>query len=153
MNWINELLKNQFLITPILSWLISQVVKFIINAGMNRKLDFDRLLGDGGMPSSHSATVSALATITALNAGVGSFEFAMSAVFAVIVCHDACGVRLETGRQAKVINEILATYKILLKKDPPYAKLEEFVGHTPIQVAAGIVLGIINAFIMHNVIW
>ena len=109
MNWLSELLSNPWLICPVSSWAVAQVLKVIINACLNKKLDWERLFGDGGMPSGHSATVSSLAMFALLKAGAGSFEFAVCAILAIIVCHDAMGVRLETGKQAQMINEIIRT--------------------------------------------
>lgn len=149
MDWLLNLITNPFLITAIFSWAIAQVLKAIINAVVHKKFSLDRLFGDGGMPSGHSATVTSLAVITALNYGTGSFQFAVSAILAIVVCHDAMGVRQETGKQAVVINEIVKTYSILAEEKLPDVKLKEFVGHTPVQVAAGVLLGIINAFVMH----
>lgn len=149
MDWLLDLITNPFLITAISSWAIAQVLKAIINAVVHKKFSLDRLFGDGGMPSGHSATVTSFAVITALNYGTGSFQFAVSAILAIVVCHDAMGVRQETGKQAVVINEIVKTYSILAEEKLPDVKLKEFVGHTPVQVAAGVLLGIINAFVMH----
>ena len=149
MDWLLDLITNPFLITAISSWAIAQVLKAIINAVVHKKFSLDRLFGDGGMPSGHSATVTSLAVVTALNYGTGSFQFAVSAILAIVVCHDAMGVRQETGKQAVVINEIVKTYSILAEEKLPDVKLKEFVGHTPVQVAAGVLLGIINAFVMH----
>ena len=112
---------------------------------VHKKFDASRLIGDGGMPSGHSATVSSVATMALWHFGTGSFEFALSLILAIIVCHDAMGVRRETGKQAVVLNEIIETFNILSKDENPEAKLKEFVGHTPIQVAAGIIIGILNA--------
>ena len=94
-----SLITNPFLVTGVTSWLFAQVLKAIIHAVINKKFDITRLFGDGGMPSGHSATVSSLAMFSALSFGLGSFEFAISALFAIIVCHDAMGVRLETGNR------------------------------------------------------
>ena len=151
-NWLLELITNPFLLTALSSWAIAQVTKMIIHAIINKKLDIERLFGDGGMPSGHSATVASLATISALACGTGSFQFAVCAVLAIIVCHDATGVRLETGKQAVVINEIIDAFTVLTEKKLPEVKLKEFVGHSPIQVAAGILIGIANGFLMYYVI-
>ena len=132
MNWFQELLSNPFLLIGLSSWFWAQLIKTIIHAIVTKSIDFTRLIGDGGMPSGHSATVSSLATAAALVYGLGSFEFAMAFIFAIVVCKDAMGVRLETGRQAVIINDIV-----------------EFVGHTPLQVIAGILLGVANTFIMY----
>ena len=121
--------------------------------GIKKKLDFERLIGDGGMPSGHSATVTSVATMAGLVCGLDSFEFAVSAVLALIVCHDAMGVRRETGKQAVVLNELLEILEAISKKNLPEAKLKEFVGHTPLQVVAGIVLGIGNSIFMYYVIF
>ena len=147
MNWFQKLLSNPFLLIGLSSWFWAQLIKTIIHAIVTKSIDFTRLIGDGGMPSGHSATVSSLATAAALVYGLGSFEFA--AVLAVIVCKDAMGVRLETGRQAVIINDIVEAFNSLASEKIPEAKLKEFVGHTPLQVIAGILLGVANTFIMY----
>ena len=146
------LYQNKVLFVGIISWAIPQHLKFIIYCLINKKIDFSRIIGDGGMPSGHSATVSSMAIMSGLVYGLSSFEFAISTMLAIIVMHDAMGVRLETGKQAKIINEMT----ILLKKieglttDFSEEKLKEFVGHTPLQVMAGCVLGIVISFITFN---
>lgn len=149
MDWIHDLFTNPFLVTSLASWFVAQVLKVIINACVNKKLDFERLIGDGGMPSGHSATVASLAALTALTYGTASYQFAISAIVAIIVCHDAMGVRQETGKQAVILNEIIASFSVLAEEKLPGVKLEEFVGHTPVQVMAGILIGIANACVMH----
>ena len=144
------LITNPFLITGVTSWMIAQVLKAMIHAVINKKFDMTRLFGDGGMPSGHSATVSSLAMFSALSFGLGSFEFAISAIFAIIVCHDAMGVRHETGKQAAILNEVIKTLGLITEKKIRIdEKLKEFVGHTPAQVFAGILVGIFNALVMH----
>ena len=152
MNWFYDLISNPFLITGVTSWLVAQILKTVIYAVINKKVDFFRLIGDGGMPSGHSATVTSIAMFSALVYGTGSFQFAITAIIAVIVCHDAMGVRLETGKQAMLINEIVKSFSILSTNELPEVKLKEFVGHTPIQVFAGILIGTINSIIMHNLL-
>ena len=152
MNWLTELLSNPWLLCPVTSWLVAQVLKVIINAIIHKKLDWERLVGDGGMPSGHSATVSSLAMFALLKSGPSSFEFAVCAILAIIVCHDAMGVRWETGKQAQAINEIIRTVEVLSKQDLPEVKLKELVGHTPVQVLAGITIGICNALLFFFVI-
>ena len=149
MNWLLELLTNPFLLTSLSSWFVAQVLKTIIHAIETQKLDFERLIGDGGMPSGHTATVTSLSAFCGLSFGFGSFQFAVTAILAIIVCHDAMGVRLETGKQAEVINELTKTIELLSSKEWTQEKLKEFVGHTPIQVLAGILLGIVNALVMY----
>ncbi len=153
MDWMLDLLTNQFFITAIASWMVAQVFKVIIHAGVTRKIDIKRLFGDGGMPSGHSATVSSLAIATALVYGAGSFEFALTLVLAIIVCHDAMGVRRETGKQAVVLNEIIKTFSIISDEKLPEENLKEFVGHSPVQVAAGVIIGVSNAFVMDMLFW
>lgn len=149
MDWLIQLLHNPILITAVASWTVAQVLKVIINAIINKEFSIERLFGDGGMPSGHSATVTSMATMTALTYGTGSFEFAVCAILAIIVCHDASGVRQETGKQAVILNEIIEAFEALGKAELPEVKLKEFVGHTPIQVAVGVALGIANAFAMY----
>ena len=153
MQWLSDLITNPFLVTGFSSWAIAQVLKAVIHLIVHKQFDIHRLFGDGGMPSGHSATVTSLAVLCGMVFGTGSFQFAVSAVLAVIVCHDAMGVRLETGKQAIVINELVKAFNILASKDLPASKLKEFVGHSPVQVAAGIALGIMNALIMHRVLF
>ena len=152
MKWLLDFLTNPYLITGVSSWLIAQVLKTIIHAIIYKELDIKRLFGDGGMPSGHSATVSSLATFIALTCGFGSIEFAITAILAIIVCHDAMGVRRETGKQAVILNEIIKAFDVFATEELPEVKLKEFVGHTPIQVMAGILIGIANAIIMFFVL-
>ena len=144
--WFRDLISNQFLLTGISSWLWAQVLKTIIHALVTHRLDLSRLVG---VPSGHSATVSSFAVAAAFVYGLDSFEFAIAAVLAVIVCKDAMGVRLETGKQAAIINEIVRAFDELSSGKLTDVKLKEFVGHTPIQVLAGILLGIVNAVLLH----
>ena len=145
MDWLIALLTNPFLLTSLSSWFIAQVLKVIINAVIYKKVIWERLVGDGGMPSGHSATVSSLAVFTGLACGFGSVSFALAAILAVIVCHDATGVRQETGKQSVMLNEII---QILEAEDLPEVKLKELVGHTPLQVLAGMLIGITNACVV-----
>ena len=149
MRWFVDIFTNPFLLTSLSSWFVAQLMKVIINAFIYKKIIWERLIGDGGMPSGHSATVSSLAVFIGLSCGFNSVIFAIAAILAIIVCHDATGVRQETGKQAQLINEII---QILETKDLPEVKLKELVGHTPLQVAAGILIGIANACLMYFVI-
>ena len=151
--WFRDLISNQFLLTGISSWLWAQVLKTIIHALVTHRLDLSRLVGDGGMPSGHSATVASLTTTALLCYGPGSFQFAISLILAVVVCKDAMGVRLETGKQAVMLNEMMRVFNVLTSSEQlPEVKLKEFVGHTPIQVMAGILLGIANAVVMYELV-
>ena len=153
MDWLIDLLTNQFLLVSLSSWFVAQVLKTILYALETKKLDINRLFGDGGMPSGHSATVTSLAVFSGLSFGFGSFQFAATAILAIVVCHDAMGVRLETGKQAVKINEILEAFELLAPDKISEANLKEFVGHTPIQVLAGITLGILNACVMYFLVF
>lgn len=141
MEVIEQLFSNGILIAGVVAWASAQVLKTITYTIINRTLDIKRLLGDGGMPSAHSATVTSIAVATGFECGFDSPIFAVAMMLAFIVMHDAMGVRLETGKQAKVINDMI---KMVYTEDmSPEEKLKEFVGHTPTQVLAGFVLGII----------
>ena len=152
MQWFLDLIRNPFLLTGVSSWAVAQVIKVIIHAIIYKKLSLERLFGDGGMPSGHSATVSSLAVICGLICGTGSAAFAISAILAIIVCHDATGVRWETGKQAQILNDLIEAFNDLSKDALPEVKLKEFVGHTPIQVMAGILIGVANAFVMYGIL-
>lgn len=148
MTVLNELLANKLLIAAIWGWFVAQVLKTIIYIIINKSFNPERLMGDGGMPSSHSATVMAVVAGSYLLYGPGSFEFAISGVLAIIVMHDAMGVRRETGIQAKVINNMMDWFTQLDSDIPVEEKLKEFVGHTPMQVLFGAILGIIVGVIV-----
>ena len=148
MDWFYELIDNPFLLTAFSSWFWAQIIKVILNFIINKKVSIERLFGDGGMPSGHSATVTSLAVVTGLIYGFNTFQFAVAGVLAVIICHDAMGVRLETGKQAMAINEILRSFQDKTWDRLPEATLKELVGHTPIQVVMGMLLGLINALFM-----
>ncbi|MGM9625835.1 MAG: divergent PAP2 family protein [Eubacteriales bacterium] len=149
MNWLSDLICNPFLVTGITAWLIAQVLKTLIHLWIYKKFDIHRLFGDGGMPSGHSATVTSLVCMAGLIYGTGSFEFAVSAILAIIVCHDAMGVRLETGKQAAIINDLVEIVDMLSTEKLTEVRLKEFVGHTPIQVFAGILVGAAVAGFMY----
>ena len=153
MNWLFDLITNPFLLVGISSWFYAQLLKTIFYWIINKKLDWGRMFGDGGMPSGHSATVTSVAVLTGLACGAGSVEFALSFILAIIVCHDATGVRRETEKQAFIITELVKAFEELAEDKLPEVKLKKFVGHTPVQVTAGIILGIINAVMMYFVMF
>ena len=148
MTFFQELTSNQTLMTGVTGWVVAQVLKTILDIGLNHSFNPERLVGSGGMPSSHSSTVCPLATAAALRYGVGSFEFSISFILAMVVMYDAIGVRQETGKQARVLNRLLFDDFLKLDGVVLQEKLKEYVGHTPIQVAAGAILGILIAFIL-----
>ena len=119
MSFLQELVHNRIFVSAVLGWFIAQVLKTIIHLFLTKQFVAERMIGSGGMPSSHSATVCALATATGMVYGGGSFEFAIAVILAIIVMHDAMGVRRETGIQAKVINEMLEVFTNMGKKMSP----------------------------------
>ena len=141
-----KIFTNPVLLVPACSWIIAQILKAVINAIMNKKFSLSRLFGDGGMPSGHSATVTSLAVMCGLSpsGGFDSAVFGLAAIFAVVVMHDALGVRRETGKQAvsiikmaELLNDYFSEHDEHIKTD----KLKVLVGHTPLQVVMGAVLG------------
>ncbi len=144
----NELRSNQMLMSAVVGWVVAQVLKTLIDMWLNKSFSAERLVGSGGMPSSHSSTVCALVTAAAYTYGLGSAEFAVSFVLAAVVMYDAMGVRRETGKQAKLLNMIMEQQFFTFDNELFQKRLKEFVGHTPLQVAAGAVLGIVIAVIM-----
>lgn len=144
----DEILGNQVLVSSVLGWTVAQVLKTILDLCLNHSFNPERLFGSGGMPSSHSATVCALTVASGMKYGMGSFEFAVSFVLAMIVMYDAMGVRRETGKQAKLLNSVFFENILNLDGVLLQEKLKEYVGHTPLQVAAGAVLGVgISVFV------
>ncbi len=147
---VNQLISNKILISGLVGWATAQILKTIIFLIVNRKLNLERLFGDGGMPSGHSATVSAVALSVGLECGFNSALFAVATIIAIVVMHDAMGVRLETGKQAKYINEMTELIEKLSGTElSNEEKLKEFVGHTPFQVVMGGILGIVVAILLH----
>jgi hypothetical protein len=150
MNILNEILGNQILISALTGWLVAQLLKTLIDCALNKSFNAERLVGSGGMPSSHSATVCGLTMGALLKYGAGSFEFAVSFVLAIIVMYDAAGVRRETGKQAKLLNSILMENPLKLNAEVLQETLKEYVGHTPLQVAVGAILGICLALVINQ---
>jgi acid phosphatase family membrane protein YuiD len=147
MQFIKELFSvNEILTVSIVGWFVAQVLKTIINFILLGKLQLERMWGDGGMPSAHSATVCAMVIAAARSEGVSSAIFAVASVVAIITMHDAMGVRHETGEQAKVLNQMIDQWIEVSEKNAPFLQnmhLKEMVGHTPLQVVAGMVVGIV----------
>lgn len=149
---ITDLFGNTILMSASLGWLIAQVLKTIIHMILNKEFVAERLVGSGGMPSCHSATVCALATSSLYEHGAGSSEFAISLILAIIVMYDAMGVRRETGIQAEVLNDILKIFEDMGRSEiSAHDKLKEFVGHTPLQVIVGAILGVIIALVIRGI--
>lgn len=137
-----EIITNKVLIIPICSWAVAQLLKVIVILIQKKQLDLRYLVVSGGMPSAHSALVSALATSVALVQGLGSVAFGISAILALIVMYDAAGIRQSVGQQSVILNRIIRE----LRRRRPIMELErdlrEFIGHTQFQVIAGGVLGV-----------
>lgn len=149
MNYLEQILQNHILINAIIGWFCAQVLKTITHLIVYKKLVWERLIGDGGMPSAHSATVCALATTTFITVGPSSPEFAIALILAIIVMHDACGVRLETGKQALIIKEMMEIIENMSNTSlSAEDKLKTFVGHTKLQVTMGALLGIVVAVLI-----
>lgn len=148
MTYLLELIRNEILITAILSWFIAQFIKLVLVLITERKLDFTRLTGSGGMPSSHSSFTVSLAAATGYEAGFDSVVFALALAFSLVVMYDASGIRRSAGQQAVILNQIVER----LGKEgfsQTSKKLKELLGHTPLEVFAGAILGIVVAIIRH----
>ncbi len=140
-NIFTEIINNRVLMIAVLSWAIAQAMKIIRDMYKTKKINWKIITSSGGFPSSHTSFVTALAYGTGAVSGFDSVAFAISTGFAFVVMYDATGVRRAAGHQAKVINKL-----VLLFEDKDFTmekKLEELLGHTPFQVAAGMLLGII----------
>ncbi len=148
MEYFSELIHNYVLMAAGISWISAQIVKTIIDLLINKELNFERLVGSGGMPSCHSATVCALAVASALEYGLGSGVFAVAAIFAIVVMYDARGVRRETGTQAVIINQIMDYFNSEHPEKIEFntENLKELIGHTPLQVFIGALFGIAMGF-------
>lgn len=139
-------LQYKYLIVPMLVWLAIQSFKVIYDLIATKKLNFKRILGAGGMPSSHSAVVTTLATMIGKLCGTESPIFALSVIFAFIVMYDAAGIRRAAGKQAKLLNKIVETPG--LSGVEVTEKLIEVLGHTPTQVLVGAIIGVIVGLIV-----
>ena len=140
--FFSQLMENKVLLSAVIGWTAAQVIKTLLVLLLEHELRWERLVGSGGMPSSHSATVCALAASAAVVYGVDSGQFAIAAIFAFIVMYDACNVRLETGKQAVAINEMLELLQKMGEDLTVEEKFKELVGHTLPQVLVGALLGI-----------
>lgn len=142
---LEELINNKVLIFSGLSWIVSQIIKIIYVLITERRFDTERIFGNGGMPSAHSATVSCLTVLTGWSQGFDSVAFAICFVLSIIVMNDATGVRREAGKQAASIKELAtAVNEFFVGKDKKIKteKLKLLVGHTPLQVFFGALLGV-----------
>ena len=141
---MNELLANRVAQATLIAWVTAQILKVIIELAWRRKLNLRLLTSAGGMPSSHSATVCALATAVAIHDGMSSSLFAMSLVLAIVVMYDAAGVRRAASIQARILNRIIDE---LFQGHPiSDTHLRELLGHTPFEVLVGAVYGVVLAW-------
>ena len=135
----------KYIIVPFATWFFIQLFKLIYDLVTTKKFNFKRILGAGGMPSSHSAVVVALCTMIGKNYGINSAIFGLAVVFAFVVMYDAAGVRRAAGKQAKLLNKIVQTPG--LSGVEVSEKLQEVLGHTPTQVFVGAFIGLIVGLI------
>jgi acid phosphatase family membrane protein YuiD len=148
MNFTFELLDNYMLVTAVTAWFLAQVIKTLIDAYFNKSINWERMTGSGGMPSSHSSFVVSMTTAAAIEYGMSSSIFAVCFVLSSVVMYDAMGVRRETGKQAVLLNKMLEDNPFNWKPEEFEMKLKEYVGHTPLQVLMGALLGILVAFMV-----
>lgn len=141
MNNLQLAVTNKYLYVPFLLWLCIQIFKVIYDLITTKKFNFKRIIGAGGMPSSHSAVVTCLATLVGKAEGTDSIMFAMATIFALVVMYDAAGVRRAAGKQAHLLNKIIETPG--LTGVEVQERLVEVLGHTPLQVIVGAALGIV----------
>lgn len=138
---IGDILQNRVLLVALAACLLAQMLKVVVEFARHRKVNLRVLVETGGMPSSHSALVTALACGIGQTIGWHSPVFAATTVFAIIVMYDAAGVRQAAGKQARLLNQITDE---LFHENPEFNedRLKELLGHTPLQVIAGSVLGV-----------
>lgn len=137
---IDAILNNKIIMAAFFAWLVAQVLKVILVLIKEKKMDFSRMVGSGGMPSSHSALVMAMTSSVGKYMGFDSATFAIAACMSLIVMYDAANVRRAAGKQAELLNIIVDD--LYHGKHIDGEKLKELLGHTPIEVAAGAILGI-----------
>ena len=141
MNYFLDLAQNKYVYVPLITWFAIQLFKVIHDLVTTKKFNFKRIMGAGGMPSSHSAVVMALSTMIGKTQGFGTPIFAVSFAFAMVVMYDAAGVRRAAGKQARLLNKIVETPG--LSDIEVQERLVEVLGHTPFQVIVGAMIGII----------
>ena len=148
MDYFIEFGKNYIFWTSAAAWFIAQSIKVVLGVFREKRFNFRWFVGTGGMPSSHSAGASALATSVGVTYGFDSALFAIALIFTLIVMFDAQGVRFATGKQAEILNKMLED--IYWKKKLDEEQLKELIGHTPVQVFAGAFLGIVVSLLFYK---
>ena len=151
MQGYGTILHNQVLLVALLACFAAQGLKLVIDVFKNGKVNLRILLSSGGMPSSHSSLVAALATSVGQSQGWDSIEFAIASLFAVIVMYDAAGVRLAAGKHARLLNQIID--ELYEGKDFNEERLKELLGHTPSQVIVGLALGVGIALLANSLFY
>lgn len=146
MNYVNQFLSNRTLLACLVAWFSAQLIKIIIELIVDKKLDFTRLMGSGGMPSSHSSLVCCLTVSVGKYCGLDSGAFTVALVMAFVVMYDASNVRRAAGEQAKILNYMMNHWKDM-KPEMFNRNLKELLGHTPVQVFMGALLGIVMGII------
>ena len=136
---------NKYIYVPFLLWLAVQCFKVLYDLVTTKKFNFKRIMGAGGMPSSHTAIVVSLATLIGKNVGVDTPLFALALIMSCVVMYDAAGVRIAAGKQATLLNKIVQTPGLTGLQ--VQEKLVEVLGHTPLQVIVGAILGIVVGLI------
>lgn len=145
MNNYKKFFTNKYLIVPLVLWFCIQTFKVLQELITTKKFNFKRIVGAGGMPSSHSAISMCIATMIGKSEGLDSSIFALALIFALVVMYDAAGVRRAAGKQAKLLNKIIKTPG--MTNVQVQEKLVEVLGHTPVQVLVGAILGIVVGII------
>lgn len=146
MEFLIEIINNKYIYVPFLLWFFIQCFKVVWDLVKTKRFNFKRVLGAGGMPSSHSAVVCSLATLVGKNMGFSSAEFGIAFILAIIVMYDAAGVRRAAGKQAKLLNKIVATPGLSALQ--VQEKLVEVLGHTPLEVIVGAIIGVIAGLML-----
>ncbi|ABB56807.1 divergent PAP2 family protein [Synechococcus elongatus] len=145
---LRQLLANDVLVAALLACGLAQFSKLIVEGVRDRRLNWHVLIETGGMPSSHSALVAALATAVGRQQGWGSLEFAVVTVFAIIVMYDAAGVRWAAGRQARILNLISEQVLTTSEEEDAIERLKEALGHTRLEVLVGAIMGVAIALLL-----
>lgn len=145
MNFLKLIGENKVLLVAILSWFIAQLIKVVHTFIVSKKIDFTRFVGSGGMPSSHASFVMGLTTAVGLTHGWDTTYFAICLCFSLVIMYDAAGVRRAVGKQAFILNQMIEDMHRKKEKKLTEKRLKELIGHTPIEVFAGAILGILLA--------
>ena len=143
----SEIFKNKILIIALITYILNQILKLFVFYFTKKKWDFRRVIGAGGMPSTHSAISMCVAVTIGLSEGWNSPLFALAIVMSFVIMTDAAGVRRETGEQAKVLNKIILEF--FKERKVRDKRLKELIGHTPFEVIVGAIIGIIMAVFLY----